>query len=140
MDLVESLSNVYDDVIDSTGAKKFDVYFYTKMPDQDPVWTKFSPTPIIKSIDKLQKVISGETESGDVFLSAIPRGRYTREQLLTSTEDGDEERYFVIDKRAYITVGVNVGYISYEVHLRLYESINSEDITPPEEVMSGESN
>ena len=130
--ILDNLDSIYDGIVDGIGAKKSDVYFYTKDNPEDEstvLWTQILPTPIIRNFTTEQKVVSGEVETGDLLLTAIPISNFSRDNLLTSSEEGLQERYWVIEQKAYITVGVTRGYTSWSVHIRLYESVN--ELIPP---------
>ena len=72
-------------------------------------------------------------QAGDLILSGIPISLYKESDLETATFEGDTELYWVIDGKAYTTTFIERKYLSYNIHISRYRSINQDDILPPQE-------
>ena len=105
--------------------RKSKVYFYTRNVTTDAViWRQILPTPFIQNISRefaLQE--GGDLGEGDIFLKSLARIRYTRESLRTDSDDGNLEKFWVINNQAYTTVNIKDGVISYDVQIRKYLSV-----------------
>ena len=116
------------------GLRKSKVYFYTRnVTTEAVIWRQILPTPFIQTISRefaLQE--GGDLEEGDIFLRSLARSRYTRESLKTDSEDGNLEKFWVINNVAYTTVNIKDGIISYDVQIRKYSSAGQ--LVPPNEI------
>ena len=128
-----TLKSIYE-IRDNIGAKKSNVWFYSKTGENNPVWTQILPTPYVRDIEQevtLQE--GGSLEHGDIILQNLPRYKFSEEDLETSSDDDNTEKYWVIDGRAYTTVFIKKGLVSFDVHIRRYDSINKGELVPPSE-------
>ena len=139
-DLVEDLKGIAEDsfaIRDDIGAKKANVWFYEKKGENDPVWKQILPTPNIVDLShNVQLMEGGTVESGDLFLRSIPISKFNEEDLETVVENEMDQKYWVIAPpngftRAYTSVHIKRNYLSFEVHIRRYKSINDNELQPP---------
>ena len=133
--LREAQERLEEDQTRTEGLRKSKVYFYTRNVETDAViWRQILPTPFIQNISRefaLQE--GGDLEEGDIFLESLARTRYTRESLRTDSEDGNLEKFWVINNVAYTTVNIKEGIISYDVQIRKYSSAGQ--LVPPNEIV-----
>ena len=134
-DLVDGLKRTVAEVLaikDEIGAKKANVYLYKKIGAAEPVWTQILPSPTIAEYSLDPRLIAGgEIQQGDLLLRGIPQANYTEEELNTATETEGEERYFVVDKRAYTLAHLRKNYLTFDILIRRYDAVNEEDLVPP---------
>ena len=120
---------------DTENLRKSKVYFYTRNVTTGAViWSQILPTPFIQTISRefaLQE--GGDLEEGDIYLKSLVRTRYTRESLRTDSEDGNLEKFWVINNQAYTTVNIKESVISYDVQIRKYSSAGQ--LVPPNEIV-----
>ena len=126
---VAPLYGIRDDI----GGKKANVFFYEKRDGFEPLWKQILPTPYIKRFShdvRLQE--GGSLTEGDFILKGFPKTTFSESQLETSSLDGNVDKYWVINGRAYTTVSIKESIISYDVHIRRYDNINVGDLINPE--------
>ena len=139
-DIIDDLKSVVADVTairDDIGIKKFNVYFLKKTEGADDEWSQMLPTPFIDQADaNIELLETGSVQKGDIFLRGIPIASYTQDELDTATTDEDVSKYIVMDGKAYTVVRITRELLTYDIHLRRFESINEgELVIPPEEDM-----
>lgn len=117
-------------VRDKTGLKVSNVFFYRKKQNEKPQWTQILPTPIFGKIDEDDKLEAGGIlEHQRIFLKAIPRSKFTKSDLQTSSLLGNEERYWVINKIPFTTFKIIMNLLTWDVLIERYDAIN--ELTPP---------
>ena len=120
---------------DTIGAKKANVYFYEKPRGEGTaLWKQILPTPYVRNIS-LNEVLQsgGSVQESDLYLNSIPKDTYDRSQLETATLEGNVDKYWVINQRAYTTVNIKEKLFSFNVQIRRLDSINVGDLINPEE-------
>ena len=133
--LVDALKSTVANALkirDSLGAKKANVYFYTKQGENEEVWRQILPTPQIVDYGlDLRLLAGGEVQQGDIMLRGIPQTNYERTDIETASTDETEKRFFVIEGRAYTAVYIRKQLLTWEVLIRRFESINEGQLVPP---------
>lgn len=107
---------------DKLGIKLSNVYFLRRLGEDNNIITQILPTPTVRQIESDVTLESGGVDfSGAISLQNIPKSKYSRADLDTSTPDGKEERYYIVNGRAYTLFHIKASYLFWELFLRQYE-------------------
>lgn len=123
---------------DEIGAKIANVYLLTREEGVPDIWEQILPTPHIRDFSHSLKLVEGgEVRSGDLLLKGIPISKYSEMNLDTALMDQEDEKekYYIIDRRAYTLVHIKKNYLTWDVLIRRWEALNSEDIGNPPPVV-----
>lgn len=124
---VENILNIRDQI----GLKVDNVFFFSKKPNENPIWKQILPTPIFETIDENEKLEAGGVLSHQrIFLKGIPRSKFPKSDLETATLGGLEERYWVINKIPFTTFKIIMNLLTWDILIERYDPIN--ELTPPD--------
>ena len=144
--LINTLKVVAEQVFsikDTIGFKKANVFFYSKIGDDDAVWTQILPTPNIRDFSQAIVMQSGGVvKQGDLLLTELPNNKFSQSDLETATIEGKEKKFYVVvpqnatETQAYTAINIRRNYIDFSVHIRRSQDWGGQ-LPPPIEGQSG---
>lgn len=128
------------EILDDIGAKRANVYLLTQRKGFQDQWEQLLPTPHIQYFGVQQELDQGGIGvQTQVKLKNIPVSLYSESYLETDTENDDVDRYWILagpglEPRAYTTERIEKqNPLLWDMTLKVFDSINSEDIIIPGE-------